>query len=84
MVVMSIVAARPRPDSEKAVADECGFEPFKEARSKFDVRFYLVAIIFIIFDLEVASCSVAVTLGKLACSASGDGRLLRRPDRRFV
>lgn len=43
-----------RPDSEKKSPYECGFEPFEDARMKFDVRFYLVAILFIIFDLEVA------------------------------
>ncbi|WP_404813484.1 NADH-quinone oxidoreductase subunit A [Indioceanicola profundi] len=54
MVVMSLVVAKQNPDSEKLSAYECGFEPFADARSKFDVRFYLVAILFIIFDLEVA------------------------------
>lgn len=43
-----------KPDSEKYSQYECGFEPFENARLKFDVRFYLVAILFIIFDLEVA------------------------------
>ena len=43
-----------KPDKEKLSAYECGFEPFEDARVKFDVRFYLVAILFIIFDLEVA------------------------------
>jgi NADH-quinone oxidoreductase subunit A len=43
-----------RPDPEKLSAYECGFEAFEDARRKFDVRFYLVAILFIIFDLEVA------------------------------
>lgn len=42
------------PTLEKVSAYECGFEPFEDARSKFDVRFYLVALLFIIFDLEVA------------------------------
>ncbi len=54
MVVASYVLARQRPDSEKESAYECGFEAFDDARSRFDVRFYLVAILFIIFDLEVA------------------------------
>jgi NADH-quinone oxidoreductase subunit A len=40
-------------DSEKISAYECGFQPFEDARSKFDIRFYLVAILFIIFDLEI-------------------------------
>ena len=43
-----------RPDSEKLSAYECGFEPFSDARMKFDVRYYLVAILFILFDLETA------------------------------
>lgn len=43
-----------RPDLEKNSAYECGFDPFSNARMKFDVRFYLVAILFIIFDLEIA------------------------------
>ena len=54
IVVASYIVARQRPDSEKASPYECGFEAFDDARSKFDVRFYLVAILFIIFDLEVA------------------------------
>jgi NADH-quinone oxidoreductase subunit A len=43
-----------RPDSEKLSPYECGFEAFEDSRMKFDVRFYLVAILFIIFDLEIA------------------------------
>lgn len=43
-----------RPHKEKLSAFECGFEPFEDARMKFDVRFYLVAILFIVFDLEMA------------------------------
>jgi NADH-quinone oxidoreductase subunit A len=43
-----------RPDSEKNSPYECGFEPFEDARMKFDVRYYLVAILFVIFDLEIA------------------------------
>jgi NADH-quinone oxidoreductase subunit A len=54
MVAMSYMAARQRPDPEKVSAYECGFEAFDDARSKFDVRFYLVSLLFIIFDLEVA------------------------------
>ena len=54
MVAAAYIVARQRPDSEKESAYECGFEAFDDARSKFDVRFYLVAILFIIFDLEVA------------------------------
>ena len=54
IVAASYIVARQRPDSEKVSAYECGFEAFDDARSRFDVRFYLVAILFIIFDIEVA------------------------------
>jgi NADH-quinone oxidoreductase subunit A len=54
MIAASYIVARQKPDSDKLAAYECGFEPFEDARMKFDVRFYLVAILFIIFDLEVA------------------------------
>ena len=54
MVVASLILARQKPDEEKLSAYECGFDAFDDARSRFDVRFYLVAILFIIFDLEVA------------------------------
>ena len=50
----SLLAARQKPYPEKVSAYECGFEAFDDARRRFDVRFYLVAILFIIFDLEVA------------------------------
>jgi len=54
------------PDMEKLSAYECGFEAFSDSRMKFDVRFYLVAILFIIFDLEVAFLFPwAVILGQL-------------------
>ena len=54
MALVPMLIARQKPDSEKLSAYECGFEAFGDARGKFDVRFYLVAILFIIFDLEVA------------------------------
>jgi len=54
MVGGSLLAAHQKPYAEKLSAYECGFEPFDDARRRFDVRFYLVAILFIIFDLEVA------------------------------
>ncbi len=55
-----------RPDSEKLSPYECGFEAFEDTRMKFDVRFYLVAILFIIFDLEIAFfIPWAVALDKL-------------------
>ena len=50
----SLLLARQNPDSEKVSPYECGFDPFDDARARFDVRYYLVAILFIIFDLEVA------------------------------
>ncbi len=50
----SLLAAKQKPYPEKLSAYECGFEAFDDARRRFDVRFYLVAILFIIFDLEVA------------------------------
>ena len=50
---VSFIAASRKPDPEKISAYECGFDPFDDARSRFDVQFYLVAILFIIFDLEV-------------------------------
>jgi NADH-quinone oxidoreductase subunit A len=53
-VGMSFIVAKQKPDSEKVSAYECGFEAFDDARARFDVRFYLVAILFIIFDLEIA------------------------------
>lgn len=54
MVIASLVVGTQRPDSEKLSSYECGFEAFDDSRGQFDVRFYLVAILFIIFDLEVA------------------------------
>ena len=53
-IVASAVIAPKSPDPEKTSAYECGFNAFDDARMKFDVRFYLVSILFIIFDLEVA------------------------------
>jgi NADH-quinone oxidoreductase subunit A len=54
IVLASYVIARQNPDAEKVSAYECGFAPFGDSRKQFDVRYYLVAILFIIFDLEVA------------------------------
>lgn len=53
-ILLGRILAPHRPDSEKLSPYECGFEAFEDARMKFDVRYYLIAIIFIIFDLEVA------------------------------
>ena len=54
LLVVPFIVAFKQPDPEKMSAYECGFNAFDDARMKFDVRFYLVAILFIIFDLEVA------------------------------
>lgn len=53
-VITGLVVAPHRPNSEKISPYECGFDAFEDARMKFDVRYYLVAILFILFDLEVA------------------------------
>ncbi|MCK6405076.1 MAG: NADH-quinone oxidoreductase subunit A [Rhodocyclaceae bacterium] len=53
-IVLGWLVAPNRPDSEKLSPYECGFEAFEDARMKFDVRYYLIAIIFILFDLEIA------------------------------
>ena len=54
LMLAALVLAVRRPDPEKISAYECGFNAFDDARMKFDVRFYLVSILFIIFDLEIA------------------------------
>jgi len=65
-VLGSALLAPSKPDPEKNSAYECGFNAFDDARMKFDVRFYLVAILFIIFDLEVAFLFPwAVSLGEI-------------------
>ena len=62
----SWIIGKQLPDSEKLSPYECGFEPFEDARIQFDVRFYLVAILFIIFDLEIAFLFPwAISLGSL-------------------
>ena len=53
-VFLNFIFSPKNPDPEKLSAYECGFEPFEDSRMKFDVRYYLVAILFIIFDLEIA------------------------------
>lgn len=66
MAILPMLLLKQKPDSEKLSAYECGFESYGDARSKFDVRFYLVAILFIIFDLEVAFLFPwAITLGDI-------------------
>jgi len=65
-VTASVIIVPQKPDVEKNSAYECGFEAFADARHKFDVRFYLVAILFIIFDLEVAFLFPwAISLGQI-------------------
>jgi NADH:ubiquinone oxidoreductase subunit 3 (subunit A) len=54
LLVLPFLTATRRVDPEKISAYECGFDPFDDARGRFDIQFYLVAILFIIFDLEVA------------------------------
>jgi NADH-quinone oxidoreductase subunit A len=54
MILIGAVLGPRRPDSQKTSPYECGFEAFEDSRMKFDVRYYLVAILFIIFDLEIA------------------------------
>src|ERR1700736_1937259 len=62
----SLLAAHQKPYAEKLSAYECGFEAFDDARRRFDVRYYLVAILFIIFDLEVAFLFPwAISLGRI-------------------
>ena len=64
--VVSLVLGHHRPNAEKLSPYECGFEAFEDARMKFDVRYYLVAILFIIFDLEIAFLFPwAIVLGEL-------------------
>ena len=65
-IIINFILSPKKPDPEKLSAYECGFEPFEDSRMEFDVRFYLVAILFIIFDLEIAFLFPwAVTLGNL-------------------
>jgi len=54
LLVLGLLLGHGKKDAEKLSPYECGFEPFEDSRAKFDVRYYLVAILFIIFDLEIA------------------------------
>lgn len=64
LIILAQLRAKSYPDSEKQSPYECGFDVFEDARHRFDVRFYLVAILFIIFDLEIAFLFPwAITLG---------------------
>ena len=65
-ILLNFLFSPKNPDSEKLSAYECGFEAFDDSRMEFDVRFYLVAILFIIFDLEIAFLFPwAISLGNL-------------------
>ena len=65
-IILNFIFAPSKPDPEKLSAYECGFEAFGDSRMEFDVRFYLVAILFIIFDLEIAFLFPwAISLGNL-------------------
>jgi NADH-quinone oxidoreductase subunit A len=66
MIGGSLLLGKQKPDPEKLSAYECGFDAFTDARGKFDVRFYLVTLLFIIFDLEIAFLFPwAISLGKI-------------------
>jgi len=72
LLVAPFIVAYQNPDPEKLSAYECGFNAFDDARMKFDVRFYLVAILFIIFDLEIAFLFPwGVVLGDLGVWSAG-------------
>ena len=69
LLIAPFIVAYQQPDPEKLSAYECGFNAFDDARMKFDVRFYLVAILFIIFDLEVSFLFPwAVAFGEIGAS----------------
>ena len=66
MVIASLIVGKRNPDPDKLSPYECGFDAFSDTRGRFDVRFYLVAILFIIFDLEIAFLFPwAVSLGDI-------------------
>lgn len=66
MIAGSFLMGKQNPDAEKLSAYECGFDAFTDARNKFDVRFYLVCLLFIIFDLEIAFLFPwAISLGEI-------------------
>ena len=65
-ILLNFALSPKNPDPEKLSPYECGFEPFNDSRMEFDIRFYLVAILFIIFDLEIAFLFPwAITLGEI-------------------
>ena len=66
IMIASFIVAKQNPDDQKLSPYECGFDAFEDTRSQFDVRFYLVAILFIIFDLEIAFLFPwAISLGSI-------------------
>ncbi len=66
IIAIPYIVALKRPDAEKLSSYECGFDPFADSRRKFDIRFYLVSLLFIIFDLEIAFLFPwAISLGKI-------------------
>jgi NADH-quinone oxidoreductase subunit A len=75
LLALGFLLGPSRPDPEKLSAYECGFEAFEDSRMKFDVRYYLVAILFIVFDLEIAFLfpwAVALdTIGVVGLAAMG-------------
>jgi NADH-quinone oxidoreductase subunit A len=75
LIGLGFVLGPRRPDTQKNSAYECGFEAFSDSRMKFDVRYYLVAILFIVFDLEIAFLfpwAVALdTIGRVGLAAMG-------------
>ena len=88
-VAVNYLASPKNPDPEKLSAYECGFEPFNDSRMEFDVRFYLVAILFIIFDLEIAFLFPwAISLGEIGlygfCSMTVSYTHLTLPTKRIV
>ena len=72
LLSLGLLLAPSRPDAQKLSPYECGFEAFEDARMKFDVRYYLVAILFILFDLEIAFLFPwAVTLNEIGLFGFG-------------
>ena len=84
LTIAPFLIAPSKPEAEKLSAYECGFPAFDDARMKFDVRFYLVAILFIIFDLEVAFLFPwAIAFGEISVRFLVDDGLPGRADHRL-
>lgn len=74
LITISYLAAKKKPilhEKEKLSPYECGFEPFGSARQKFDIRFYLVSLLFILFDLEVSYLFPLISIDHYSLKASG-------------